>query len=85
MKGLSRAHFETVTHKLAVLAEIRTFKYFIAAIHIVIEKHMTYMLHMYSYLMSTSSFKITLDQRDITQAFKNPVVRNSMLADTFIG
>ena len=85
VQSLTRTEFETITHKLAVLAKVCTLQYFVAAIHIVVEQDVPYMLHMHPYLMCTPRLQVTLHKSDITEPFKHPVMSYSMLTDIGIG
>lgn len=85
MKCLTRAHLETVAHKLAILAKIGSLQNLITAIHVIIEQDMPDMLHMHSDLMRTTGFKITLHKSHIAETLKHPVMGYCMFANTIIG
>ena len=84
MQGLTWAQFETVAYKLTVFAEVGTLENLITAIHIIIEKDVSDMLHMHPYLMGTARLKVTFHKRHITETLKNAVMCYSILADGII-
>ena len=82
---LAWTQLEAVAHELAVFTEIRALQYLIAAIDIIIEKNVAYVLHVHPNLVRAACLKITLHKRNITQALKNTVVCDRIFAHTLIG
>ena len=85
MQRLTWTKLETVAHELAVFTEVGTFEYLVTPIHVIIEKDMTDMFHVYPYLMRTPRLKVTFYKRHVAESLEHPVMGNRMFSDRIIG
>ena len=85
MQRLTWTKLEAIAYELAVFTEVGTFEYLVTPIHVIIEKDMTDMFHVYPYLVRTACLKIAFYERHIAKSLKHPVVSDSMLSYRIIG
>ena len=80
MKNLARAEFEAVLYELPVAARTLTTQYLGASITLVAEHRMTNVLHVGTYLMSSTRFQNTFHQCYISETLHYLIVGYSRLA-----
>src|SRR5512143_124695 len=80
MQCVSRANRETIFHELFVPGKYGSFYNFIAAIEIIVEQRMAYVLHVDADLVGATCFKDTFHQRDVPESFHNFIMGNGLLA-----
>ena len=84
MQGLTWAYFEAVSDKTIVGATCSAPQHFISAIARIIKQRMAYVAHMCTYLVRSSRFQLTLDERDIPKAFQYFIVCNRRFANAAV-
>jgi len=79
VQHLSRTEGEAVFDILFVFLRAQAFEYLASAVFLVAEKRVSYMLHMYAYLVCASGFESALDERDIWEALEYAPMRDGFL------
>src|SRR5574344_74751 len=84
MQGLAGTNVEAVVYELLVFAGRNSLQYFMSAISLIVEEHMSYMFHVYSYLVCPPCFENALDECDIADSFQNLIVCYGVFPDGWI-
>src|SRR6218665_3923573 len=80
MQCMTRAYSKAIINKLLVFGEYCSFYNPVATISIIIKQRVTYMLHVYTYLVCTTGFKPALNQTHITKFFQYGIMRYCIFA-----
>ena len=85
VQGLPGADGETIVDELSVFREGGSFENLVAPISCIVEEGMSFMLHVYAYLVSASGLKNTFDKGHVAELLQNLIVGDGMFADRGIG
>ena len=77
---MTRNFSEAVFNKLTVFREGSTFYNSVAAVEVIVEKRMSCMLEVNTYLVCSSCLKTALDQSDVIEMFKDLIMSHRRLA-----
>jgi len=80
MQGMARADGKAVVYELPVFAKNGALYDLISSVGVVIEKRMSYMLHMYPDLVGAACLQYALYQGGITESFQHFIVGDGFFA-----